>query len=616
MRSLFLLRPLCLVVFQLSAFGVTPLPPPPWRVDAALQALDDPCLETQYAAVRYLTGKNVSDARFAIKLISLLEDPQWEQYRASVFSAMGSTGTNQVLCVKPMMKFIDSQDKYVRIQVINALCQMPLNEDQATEVCKRLFDSDEDVRVHTINSITNLGDGRFLKLIAKVAATNFDSQFQMAALNVIADNPKNGFSCCPEIVKILKSPDSSVRNQAIETLGKFQTAENEYTRSVISSLEDQDGHVRYKAVAALGRLDFISMEVALALKQTFENQEENWDTRLLAMSVYCRGAMGEDFAIENSRGLVDPSAITRANCLVVLEQTGQAGARFAPLVLQLLRDTNHLVRQHAIDTLFAFDVHSNRYAGDIATLLDDQDIGVRFEALAILRKMNGGVQGVNDKLLRIMANENYIPRTQILDLLATSPRPADTASTVSRYLTDSDPLIRIEAVRLLVSMGTNGNAYASQISNLATNPIESVRIAALNGISELVGRGVPCPWKIEKLLESSDLRQKLIAIAALKQTHSVTNADKLAILVEDSDQNVASAAAKALAEMGEVVRYTPQLTSWMLKLGRSDFPIDTFAPTLEQIDSKLPEDFLFVSFELVHSGTKREEGRNRLWGCP
>jgi len=165
-------------------------------------------------------------------------------------------------------------------------------------------------------------------------------------------------------------------------------------------------------------------------------------------------------------------------------------------------------------------------------------------------------------------------------------------------------------------MGTNGNAYASQISNLATNPIESVRIAALNGISELVGRGVPCPWKIEKLLESSDLRQKLIAIAALKQTHSVTNADKLAILVEDSDQNVASAAAKALAEMGEVVRYTPQLTSWMLKLGRSDFPIDTFAPTLEQIDSKLPEDFLFVSFELVHSGTKREEGRNRLWGCP
>src|SRR5262245_46557743 len=64
----------------------------PWRIEAVVAALDDPSIEVQRAAIRWLSRKEISDLPLADKVGALLSDNRWNNDHAEILGALAGLG--------------------------------------------------------------------------------------------------------------------------------------------------------------------------------------------------------------------------------------------------------------------------------------------------------------------------------------------------------------------------------------------------------------------------------------------------------------------------------------------------------------------------------------------
>ncbi|MGJ3246849.1 MAG: HEAT repeat domain-containing protein, partial [Elainellaceae cyanobacterium] len=357
-----------------------------------------------------------------------------------------------------------------------------------------------------------------------------NSSVRQSAVEALGKIPSN--AVIGSLVKALEDQNSSVRWRAATALGKIPS--NTVIDSLIKALEDQNSSVRRRATEALGEIssDVVIDDLIKAL------DDQNSAVRQSAVEALRK--MPSEAAINGLlKALDDPDLSLRQRVAKTLEKMLSEAATDG--LIKALDHQNPLVRQHAVEALGKMP--SEAATDGLIKALDDQDSGVRWKATAALGEMPS--ETATDGLIKALDDQDSGVRWRATAALGKMPSETATDGLI-KALDDQDPSVRWRATAALGKMpsetATDGliKALDDQNSSVRQNAVE-----ALGKMPSEAATG-----GLIKALDDQDSGVRWRATAALgKMPSKAAATDGLIKALDDQNSSVRQNAVEALGEM-------------------------------------------------------------------
>jgi HEAT repeat protein len=217
-------------------------------------------------------------------------------------------------------------------------------------------------------------------------------------------------------------------------------------------------------------------------------------------------------------------------------------------LLELMESPDAGLRCHVAKLLGAFQVPEAK--GRLMLDLKDPNPTVRHTALAALESLGGDMSEVFPVAL---SDEDPRVRLETVRILAKRPGRGN-EDLLRPLLHDPDMWIRSEAIRLLAERG--GDGIADTLLLLVNDPVGMIQIAVCEAMGKLGVRGsLPA---LHRLLSSTDPDVKQAAVTAVGEIGGDEVAGHVLPLLDDSHWGVRAAAAVALGR-ARVAQALPRL---------------------------------------------------------
>jgi HEAT repeat protein len=329
-------------------------------------------------------------------------------------------------------------------------CLNPDILDQLQSVLEK--DRDPDVGAHAAWVLWR--QGRRTHIAAAAIAHGLASRYtRMRRL------PEDSF--LGTLVELLADPDSFVRHQTAEVLGKWG-AQEAALPALVKLLEAPDADVRSRAAALLG--NWGPQETALsALVKLLESPDA--DVRSRAVEVLGNWGQKETTLPALVKLLADPEANVRFRAAEVLGKWGQKETALPPLV-KLLADLDANVRFRAAEVLGKWGQKETALP-PLVKLLADSDANVRFRAMEVLRDW-GPQETALSALVKLLADPDANVRFRGAEVLGKWGQKEMALPALVNLLADPDNYVRLYAAQMLGNWGHQETALPALVNLLAS----------------------------------------------------------------------------------------------------------------------------------------------------
>ena len=442
-------------------------------VDVVIPWLSDADVRARLAACELI--RYVPTVRAVVALGRVLSDPD-AGVRQLAASAMGASGATEA--VGPLLGHLDDPTASVRAEVAQALARIG-DASAAVPLIGKIGDNAPEVRRAVVRALGELGDARaasalVLALRDTVAAVRVEALTALGRLGahdaVLAIAPLLEERAAPE-----------VRVAALAALGKIGS--EPAVRALIKSLANEDAAARSSSVRdALEASGPNAVGPLLATLEQFGSPNVAAGAALVLGSMKASGA-GSAIVQAMHKGSLAPYAGLRALSLLGDPAT-------LPTVLELLSDTNQVVRRQAVLTVTALldPVRRDGRAVEplVAALRDPRASIEEREELTRALGRTGAPRAI-ETLLPLVNTKSLILRIAAIDALG-DIGPGGQDAELLRALGDDNASIRLHAALALSLAGGEGSvgALLHRLTEAATEDRTAIGLA-LSGAAARAG---------------------------------------------------------------------------------------------------------------------------------
>jgi HEAT repeat protein len=442
-------------------------------VDVVIPWLSDADVRARLAACELI--RHVPTVRAVLALGRVLSDPD-AGVRQLAASAMGSSGAPEA--VGPLLGHLDDPSVSVRAEVALALARIG-DASAAVPLIGKIGDSAAEVRRAVVRALGELGDARaasalILALRDSVAAVRVEALTALGRLGageaVLAIAPLVEERALPE-----------VRVAALAALGKIGS--EPAVRVLIKSLASEDAASRTSSVRdALEASGQSAVGPLLAALDQFGSPNVAAGAALVLGSMKAKGA-GPAIVQAVHKGSLAPYAGLRALALLGDPST-------LPTVLELLSDSNQVVRRQAVLTVAAL-LDPQRRDGRaveplVAALRDPRASIEEREELTRALGRTGAPRAI-EILMPLVKAKSLVQRIAAIDALG-EIGPGGQDAELLRALGDDNASVRLHAALALSQAGDGKSAEVllERLTEAATEDRTAIGLA-LSGAAARAG---------------------------------------------------------------------------------------------------------------------------------
>ncbi len=339
-------------------------------------------------------------------------------------------------------------------------------------------------------------------------------------------------------LEMLEDADAQPRLQASLLIGRWGGASE--TKEVAQLLDHASGSVRQYALQTLGRLKASECKDRISAFLS--------DPGLCADAARALGAIG---AVEHAKAisklLEDKSGTVRSAALHALYDL--KASEFHAEIARCLQGDDLFHRADAARALGRFG--DLRYAGPISALLDQSDDYVRSVALTALGRLKAGEYA--ERIASLLGDNSPSIRIAVLNALA-ELGAQDRFSEMAKLARDPDPRVRHEAISHLRRL----DAIDLLLECLSDGNPETRRLAALEFGFHPSAQAVPA---LSKRLDDADVAVRRAAVFGWTRCQPGADLKRFA---SDSDEEIRAIAAYAGAEndLAKLLRDSSPKVRW------------------------------------------------------
>jgi HEAT repeat protein len=344
-------------------------------------------------------------------------------------------------------------------------------------------DADEKVR-----DTVGLAMGRIAKKAFGESTQDDDKNWPTPKdLFAVASQPQDPDAAVKALAEALKDPDASVRQTAVQTLGRMGEKAVSAVPALAEVLKDKEVDVRGAAAMALGRMGKKARAAAPGLADLLADPER--DVRCAAALALSRiGKEGASGAVPSLLKMLkseDKYVQVYACCaLAILDERTDPHVR---VLAEALSDPKTEVRGSAAYVLGELGGLGKAAAPALAKALKDQDKNVRQAVARALGEMSSEVKIVVPALIEALRDsETGVRSAAAMAIGEVGPTAKDAVPALIESLKDKEVEVRGSAVFALGEIGPNASAAISALAGVVTRDEDSeVRRAAALAIGKI-----------------------------------------------------------------------------------------------------------------------------------
>ncbi|HRH43255.1 MAG TPA: HEAT repeat domain-containing protein [Pyrinomonadaceae bacterium] len=453
-------------------------------------------------------------------------------------SALQILQSTSVKTIETLIEFLQDNDADLRMQVALILGEQKYQQ-AIPALLNALEDEDENVRFHVIEALAKMKTEEAVEPILAIAEKRdfFLSFAALEALREIADD-----SITERLFPLLN--DDFLREATIETLGAVGNAE------VVSVLIDLLNNDRSSVISVAKAFKSLSENNGVEIiKPTPQSISDSGKENLLYS---LNTESGTDLkAIIYLAGFVESEKIRqRLGSLLenenfredAAEALGQQGELAIDLLIERLQTEDLKVGQTAVRLLGK--IKSERV---VSVLIEVLKANSELSSEAALALGQIGDQQAFEPLINLLKNGNTASRQAAGNALKHLAHP-DTVKVLDELITDSEPTIRIEAIKVVGHFGAKG--CENKIVQSCEDKDERVQKAALEQLPNIVDDRKN--FILAKLLKEGSPRLRAEVVQILSRIKNQQSLIGLREALDDADAWVRYFAVRALGKLNDL----------------------------------------------------------------
>ncbi len=495
-------------------------------VPILIQALKDKDWQVQVIAA-YTLGRFGSDAQSAIPVLSKAIKAENADIRFVAARALGEIGSEAV--VPALIEALQDKDENVRVSAAEALKKIVLAAETAVPaLTKALWDGNWYVRTRSAEAIAQLGwDAIDLPSLMKPWKSNNPPSSGAIVSLMVAIQPSvlKDLEKIPSFfIKSLQDEEPNIRQSAAIALGEFSNTSlgvilrNETTNALMRSLQDQNAGVRQKAAESLSIYNLPSKEasaVVSALIEALKDQDAGVRQKAAeSLSIYnlpskeasaVVSALIE--ALKDQDAGVRQSAAESFTFIIYDDLPPKESSAVVSALIKALKDQDEGTRQSAASSLRSYD--NEILLSTLSKIVQQKDLDneIRRSAARLI-----SIQyEINDSNLQIVTQalqDQDIGVRQNAAIALWKNKQLNTQNTLnilSKGLLSEDPLIQLDAVVGLATIGTEAKPVVSSLIPFLQKDIEPLRYSTALAVTSIAPSKECLPILREMLDQETDL---------------------------------------------------------------------------------------------------------------
>jgi len=321
-----------------------------------------------------------------------------------------------------------------------------------------------------------------------------------------------------EVAMRLKEDDPRIRQNAVEALGRMGEAARAHMKAMAALLADEDISVRNAVVKACTTLGVVAAEAAEQVADHLSHEDD---------------------------------AVRRSANLAVIALSEHSGEETAKVVAKQLEWSNVVVKRWILLTMVELGPLSAPHGKILASMLEDEDGGIRATAIRALVAASPGVAQSSLKwVFRRMEHTNRDVRRAAVDAMrALAPLCPTYAQAIGKSLHEEDGpkqgeninRQRIDVLTILGGAGSNAEPYLEEIATELEDKDWGVRRAAVEALEDLGEVAAPAARYVARRLlhHEPDVRRSAAEALGRMGVHCGAYAQRVEELAEtEEDEDV------------------------------------------------------------------------------
>jgi HEAT repeat protein len=391
------------------------------------------------------------------------------------------------------------------------------------------------------------------------------------------------------VIKALSSSSPRLRREAARALGEIGDPRS--VDPLLSRLRDKDPspEVRREAILALGR-----MRAANALEPIVETMDDPTDDVRVA-SVWALGQIGTEEIVNPLSAALRKAQVASIDAAYWLGET-RSKAAVAPLGALILQSDIDLELKRAVARALA-RIATEDVVPFLMDLLQDNDASVKVIAATALGQMKSAT--ATAKLIERLIDNKEAPSVRSAAASSLGLIKAETAvQPLIEALDAPEAEVRLTVAQSLFHIGER--KVVKELVKLLNDPTPEVRKYCACALGR--SKYEQAVEDLTRLLQDKTVKAaevRLMVIWALGEIGCERAADELLPFLRDSDEQIQTAAVRALARMQSTIAVEP-----LLELARSEISKEMLLEVVEALGELRSEGSLDFLIERLARGDR------------
>lgn len=375
---------------------------------------------------------------------------------------------------------------------------------RAQDLKDRLLSDDPGVRMKALAAVRGLDDGAKAQLVPYFAGKVRDSgrmtrSYASQALGQV------GAPALPELLKLLRDPDTDLRYLASQALGMVGEPA---LPALVAVLREPDNDVRCNAARALGQMSATAQPAIPALAPLSKDP----DAKLRSCVAEVLGRIGGPGALKVLVPLLsDSDRDVRWATLNALNPFGSSAREAVPMVMALAKDDDSVTRGVAYRTLGKIGAGNSKVVEMLRWAVRNDKSWIAIYALGELGP--DAASAVPDLVVALKSTTGHYPRGTIaLSLGNIGPAAKDAVPALMQLWVDAEPYSRTQAIEAVSKIGPV--AIPALIAGLKDKNAD-IRSGAAWQLGEFHGKAASAVPELISLLRDEEATVRMNTAQAL-----------------------------------------------------------------------------------------------------
>jgi len=272
---------------------------------------------------------------------------------------------------------------------------------------------------------------------------------------------------------------------------------------LLKKLQDQDSIIKEKIIELLGKQWLIHVR----FRQAYENHHA-------AIAGFATlGPAAKPAVPMLIQMLTNQEAFVRVNAAGALGAMRSAAREAVPALVNSLNDTNHDMQASALYALGQIGEPHDLIAAVLLGNLQDPNQHIRFVTISALSSLTNQAKIIVPELFKIFDSDSRMRYVVIESLKRLDPKALE--DLLFQRLTESDPGVRLAAMRYLHRIGVDGSKFLPPLLDCLANPDHRVRLSAIYSLERFGDKARPVVPAMLKSLQDENSRVRQAATNAL-----------------------------------------------------------------------------------------------------